>query len=338
MKFEQPFWFLLLILIPLIILLRLRYRKGVIYPSLESLPEGRSLRTRLIFLRDLPYYCAFVLMIIAAAGPYRVLGETTDYSKGILLQLVIDRSGSMGSLMDKKGETNRLDIVKDVVGEFIGGEGSDLPGRGSDRIGLISFALYADTMAPLTVSHDIIMELVEGLELAEESEDGTSLGDALALAVARIAAYRQKADVPEAGSVIILLTDGRNNSGNSDPLKAAEMAADFGIRIHTIGFGGGYYRNAFGIIRKIPPEHGIDETTLKEVAQISGGQYFNAGDENSLKEVYKRIDELEQAEMEELRSSEKELYFPRFLLIALILLAAGVFIRSMILNIVEDEK
>ena len=309
MNFEQPFWFLLFLLIPLLIFLRLRYRRGVLYPSLQALPRGRSLRTRLAFLRDVPYYMALFMMITAAAGPYRILGEETDYSRGALLELVIDRSGSMGSFMDKKGETNRLDIVKDVVADFIGAEGSDLPGRGSDRIGLVSFALYADTMAPLTVSHDIVLELVDSLELAEEKEDGTSLGDALTLAVARIAAYRQKADVSGAGSVIILLTDGRNNSGNNDPLEAAERAAQYGIRVYTIGFGGGYYRNAFGLVRKIPPEYGIDEETLKELARISGGQYFNAGDEDSLKEVYRRIDELEKVEMEQLHSTEKEYFF-----------------------------
>ncbi len=337
MKFEQPLWFLLLVLIPLLVFLRIRYRRGLLYPSLKVLPEGGSMRTRLAFLRDVPYYLAVILMVAAAAGPYRVLGEETDYSRGALLQLVIDRSGSMGSLMDRNGETNRLDIVKDVVADFIGGEGSDLPGRGSDRIGLISFALYADTMAPLTVSHDIVLQLVDGLLLAREEEDGTSLGDALSLAVARIAAYRQKADVQDAGSVIILLTDGRNNSGNSDPLKAAELAAEYGIRVHTIGLGGGYYRNAFGLIRKIPPEYGIDEETLKEIARISGGEYFNAGDEDSLKEVYRRIDELEKVEMEQLKSTEKELFYPRLLTAVLAVLALGVLIRSLVLNIVEDE-
>ena len=337
MKFEQPFWFLLLVLIPLLILLRRRYRRGVLYPSLNALPGGKSLRTRLIFLRDLPYYLALIMMVTAAAGPYKVLGEETDYSRGALLQLVIDRSGSMGSLMDRQGETNRLDIVKEVVSEFIEGDGGELTGRGSDRIGLISFALYADTMAPLTVSHDIVLQLVGSLKLAGEEQDGTSLGDALALAVARIAAYKQKADVPEAGAVIILLTDGQNNSGTHDPLDAAKMAAEYGIRIHTIGFGGGFYRNAFGLIREIPPEYGIDEKTLKKVAEISGGEYFNAGDENSLKEVYRKIDELEKVNMEQLRSTEKESYFTWCLLAALAFVALGILIRALILNVVEDE-
>ncbi|QEN07276.1 VWA domain-containing protein [Oceanispirochaeta crateris] len=251
--FDQPLWFLLLIVIPLLLIFRAKKRGGVLYPSLSVLPPVKSARVRMLFICDLFFYLALVIFIVSAAGPYKNRGESKDYTKGYLLQLVVDRSGSMGSYMDKKGETNRLDIVKAVVADFISGDDSQLTGRPNDRIGLISFARYADTMAPLTVSHDIVIDLVHSLSLAKEDEDGTSLGDALALGVARIRSYQQKAGTGSSGAVLILLTDGQNNSGNLDPLDAAALAAQEGVRVYTIGFGGGFYRNAFGIIQEIPP-------------------------------------------------------------------------------------
>jgi Ca-activated chloride channel family protein len=337
-RFEQPFWFVLILLIPLLIYLQRKSHIGIIYPSISVLPPVKSPRIRLFFLRDLLFYLALLSFIVALAGPYRILGEEKDYTKGYLLQLVVDRSGSMGSFMDKKGETDRLDIVKKVVADFISGDGNQLQGRRNDRVGLISFARYADTMAPLTVSHDIVIQLVGTLKLAGEEEDGTSLGDALALGAARIRSYQQKAGSGSSGAVLILLTDGQNNSGTMTPMEAASLAADQDIRVYTIGFGGGYYKNAFGIIREIPPEYGIDEKTLQDIADLTGGQYYNAGDERSLMEVYKKIDTLEKVEMEQIRSTEKDLYFYSFLITALILLFLGFLFRYILFNVVEDEE
>lgn len=336
-RFESPLYFILILLIPILIYLQRKSKPALIYPSLNALPPGKSLRIRLFFLRDLFFYLAFVSMVIALAGPYRILGEEKDYSRGYLLQLVVDRSGSMSSYMDKNAETNRLDIVKSVLYDFILGDESSLEGRGSDRIGLISFALYADTMAPLTVNHDIVTRLLDSINLAEEEEDGTSIGDALSLAVARMAAFQQKAGVDSSGSVIILLTDGQNNSGSVDPLEAADLASDYGIKVYTIGFGGGYYRNAFGLIREIPAEYGIDEDSLRSIAEKTGGMYFNAGNEKALLSVYKEIDRLEQVDTEELRSAEKELFFPLFLKAALILILVSGIFRYIFLNVVEGD-
>lgn len=336
-RFEHPLYFILILVLPLLIILQRKSKPALIYPSLSSLPPGKSLRIRLFFLRDLFFYLAVLIMIIALAGPFRILGEEKDYSRGYLLQLVVDRSGSMGSFMDKNAETNRLDIVKKVLDDFIQGDGSALEGRGNDRIGLISFALYADTMAPLTVSHDIVTQLLSTLSLAREDEDGTSMGDALSLAVARMTAYQQKAGIDSSGSVIILLTDGQNNSGTADPLEAAELASSYGIKVYTIGFGGGYYQNAFGLIREIPPEYGIDEETLTAIAEITGGVYFNAGNEKSLLAVYKEIDRLEKVDTEELRSIDKELYFPFLLKAALALILISGLIRYIFLNVVEGD-
>ncbi|MDC7233103.1 MAG: VWA domain-containing protein [Spirochaetales bacterium] len=336
-RFESPFYFALILVIPLLIYLQRRSRPALIYPSLKTLPFVKSIRIRLFFFRDLFFYLAVLTMITALAGPYTILGEEKDYSRGYMLQLVVDRSGSMGSFMDKKGESNRLDVVKSVLDDFINGNGSSLEGRGSDRIGLITFALYADTMAPLTVSHGIVTELLSTVSLAREEEDGTAIGDALALAVARLTAYQQKAGIDSSGSVIILLTDGQNNSGSVDPEEAAEMAARYGIKVYTIGFGGGYYRNAFGLIREIPPEYGIDEVTLQAIAETTGGAYFNAGDEKSLAAVYREIDRLEKVDTQELRSTEKKLYFEILLKLSLILLLAGGISRYLFLNLVEGE-
>ncbi len=337
--FEQPLYFALLVLLPLLIFAAFKRKSGLLYPSMKALPSVKSLRIRFRFLRDLFIYLALAVLITAAAGPYRLLGKEKDYSKGHMLQLLVDRSGSMGTYMDKKGQSNRLDIVKRVLHDFIKGNGGALKGRGSDRLGLVSFALYADTMAPLTVSHDVVLAMVDSLGIANEDEDGTSLGDALALGLARIVSYRQKAGLSrEDGGALILLTDGRNNSGNHEPLEAAKLAKEQGIRIYTIGFGGGYYQDSFGFIRKIPPEYGADEKMLKAIAQISGGSYFAADDEKSLTAVYRKIDEMEKVEMEQSLTMNKELYFPDLLLAAFGLLTLAALIRSLLINIVEDES
>ncbi len=334
--FEQPFYFILLLLIPLLFVLQKIGASALIYPSLKSLPPVKSIRIRLFFLRDLFFYLAVAAMITALAGPYRIIGEEKDYSRGYLLQLVVDRSGSMAVYMDRGGEVNRLDIVKNVLTDFIQGNGKDLQGRGNDRIGLISFARYADTMAPHTVSHDIVTTLLDTVDLAGEDEDGTAIGDALSLSVARVAAYQQKAGIDSSGSVIILLTDGENNMG-SDPLEAAELAARQGIKVYTIGFSGGFYRNAFGIVRQLPENYGLDEESLKSIAEITGGKYFNAGNEKALAEVYREIDKLETVETELIRSTDRTLYFMELLKAALYcLLAAGV-VRYLFLNVVEGE-
>jgi len=335
-RFEQPLLLMLILIIPVLLFLKFKKSRGVVYPSVEILPRIKTLRIRLLFLRDLFFYLSLLFLIIAAAGPYRTLGEEKDYTKGYLLQLVVDRSGSMGTPMDKQGLRNRLDIVKSVVSDFINGDSNGLSGRKNDRIGLISFARYADTMAPLTISHDIVIQLTESLKLAEEEEDGTSIGDALALAVARVKSYQQKSGIGS-GAVIILLTDGQNNNGSMTPPDAAKLAGEQGIRVYTIGFGGGYYRNAFGMIREIPPEYGIDEEVLKQVAEATGGQYFNAGDEKSLKNVYAKIDSLEKINMENIRSLEKDEYFYNFLLVGIILLFIGFIFKYLVLNVLDSE-
>jgi len=334
--FEYPFLFLLLLIIPLLIYLKMKRKRGVIYPSIGILPNIKTLRIRMLFMGDLLFYLALILLITAAAGPYKTLGKEKDYSRGYLLQLVVDRSGSMGVSMDTQGEQNRLDIVKKVVAEFIDGDGNRLSGRRNDRIGLISFAQFADTMAPLTISHDIVVQLVNSLKLAEKEEDGTSLGDALALAVARVKAYQQKTET-NTGAVIILLTDGQNNSGSMDPMDAAKMAEEQGIKVYTIGFGGGYYRNAFGLIQEIPPEYGIDEVTLQKMAEATGGKFFNAGDEKALKNVYSKIDSLEKVDMENLRSLDKRLFFYPLLFAGFVLLMTGFFFKYLFFNVLEDE-
>lgn len=336
-RFEQPLFFLLILMIPALIYLQRRGASALIYPSLKTLPLVKSIRIRLFFLRDLFFYMALAAMIVALAGPYRVIGEEKDYSRGYLLQLVVDRSGSMSVYMDRNGETNRLDVVKSVLADFIQGNGRDLQGRGNDRIGLISFARFADTMAPLTVSHDIVTDLLATVDLAEKEVDGTAIGDALSLAVARMAAYQQKAGIDSSGSVIILLTDGENNMG-TDPLEAAALAAKYGIKVYTVGFSGGYYRNAFGALRQLPSEYGLDEDNLKAIAETTGGRYFNAGNEKALSEVYREIDRLETVETEVVRSTDRKLYFMEFLKGALFcLLAAGV-MRYLFFNVVEGDE
>ncbi len=337
MNFEQPLWFLLLLFIPLLIYLSLKGRRGLVYPSLETLPDHKTLRIRLFFIRDLLFYLSLAVLIVAGAGPYRYAAQKRDYSQGRLLQLVVDRSGSMQIFMDRRGSRNRLDLVKEVLTLFIKGDGQELRGRRNDRIGLIAFARYPNTMAPLTASHDIVVDLVDTLSFPPEEEDGTAIGDALALGVARTVAFQKRVGVGSASSVIILLTDGQNNQGKYSPLEAAELAREQGIKVYTIALGGGFRQGFFGFLQEIPPDYGIDVQILQKIANLTGGRYFNAGDEKTLYEVYSQIDTLEKLDLEDPQERPRELYFPRLLHLALFLLLLTILARYILFNLVEES-
>jgi len=339
-RLEDPLWLLLLLLIPPAGFRLFGRRRGVIYSSLTEFPGRRSWRIRLVFLPEVFLLCGLCALVLAAARPVRVSGEIRDIRKGLIMEMVIDRSGSMGTWMDRQEERNRLDVVREVFLDFINGDDRHLSGRADDMIGIISFARFADTLSPLTSSHAVLPRFVETMSLAEGEEDGTSVGDALALAVARIESFRKglggtaEDEVP--GAVIILLTDGQNNSGRLTPVEAAGLAAERDIRVYTIGFGGGFYRNGFGFWSKIPPEYGVDRAALEEIASVTGGAYFGAEDENSLREIYRTIDGLEKTEIESVSHTEREELFSLFILAGLILIVLGVLLGEGVFPVLEE--
>jgi Ca-activated chloride channel family protein len=259
------------------------------------------------------------LLIVALARPRKgtVLSEVS--AEGIAIEAVVDRSGSMRAEMDYEGrKLTRLETVKEVLADFIRGDDRRFEGRAGDLIGLVTFARYSDTVCPLVHSHHVLLEFLKQTRNVElESEDGTAIGDALALAAARlkkaeeeIARRRAQLDLtggdPNASTntadfrikskIIVLLTDGRHNAGDYVPMAAADLARQWGIKIYTIGIGGGQsfttVQTPFGTMR-VPAQDDLDEGLLKAVAEKTGGFYSRADDAEALVQVVEKINTLE---------------------------------------------
>ena len=345
MRFAAPQAFLLLTLLPLVAWFYLR-RGRTATVRFSSLRRVGSLR-RSVRLRARPLLlvlrlAALALLIVAIARPQMSRSETRVSTEGIALEMVVDRSSSMRAEMDFEGERlNRLEVVKRVFTEFVVGNGDDLPGRPHDLIGMIVFARFADTAAPLVRAHDALVQFVRGTKIVQfEAKDGTAIGDALALAAARL--KRAEEDIArwaESGNAgafkikskaIILLTDGRNNAGDMTPGQAAALARDWGIKIYAIGIGGGEefitVRTPLGTVRV--PTGGMDEATLRTVAEVSGGRYFVAADGDALRNVYREIDRLEKTEIETLELSQHDEAFLPYALAAGLLLLAEIFLSN----------
>ena len=327
MEFDSPWAFVFLLIIPLIFFYRRAGGKsrGTEFSSLlnhVSLPV--SLKQR---LSSLPVYLnvlALILLILALARPREGFETIREVSSGIAINMVIDRSSSMGTPVKADGSINRLDAVKEAFVSFVAGDDKELDGRKDDLIGLVTFGRYGETLAPLTLSHETLIDFTSTIKLIDNrEEDGTSIGDALALAAARLHETEIKNDSKEyeiKSKIIILLTDGQNNGGTVSPLDAAYLAAKWDIKIYTIGFGAGYYKNAFGLVKKIPAGYGVDEVSLQKMAEVSGGTYFSADSDDSLKEIYREINELERSRIESFSFSNYKEKFMPFAISALIFL------------------
>lgn len=331
MQFESPWIFLFLLILPPLLWLRWRWAKaGAIRFSTTSVAvqAGRSLRQRLGFLPILFRVLALVLLIIALARPQKGLEQVRDIKKGIAIEMVVDRSGSMGAPMEVDGQAmNRLEAVKKIFHQFVAGDGHDLKGRPADLVGLITFARYPDTVCPLTLAHGALPQFLDTVQVVSQnqrSEDGTAIGDAIALAAARLKtaedtiAQQSKLSKDQytiKSKIMILLTDGLNNAGKRDPLQAAKLAAEWGIKIYVVGVGGGQdnspYRSFFGNIPWLSAGDPVDVEMLTSIASTTGGIFRMAGDAEALKAIYKEIDQLERSEIQSIRYRDyKELFTP----------------------------
>lgn len=318
MTFKYPWILLMIPFVQLLVFLLLRKQGNPAFrfSSTDLLKGvGGSWKIRFSYIPVILRFAAISLFIIALAGPQSALQKTVHKTEGVDIVLAIDSSGSMAAedftISGKR--YNRLAVVKNVVEEFI-------QQRVSDRIGLITFAALAYTVSPLTTDYDWLTANLERVKLGL-IKDGTAIGSAISSSLSRLKDSRAKS------KVVILLTDGINNAGKIDPLTAARAAEATGIKIYTIGagtkgyapfpakdiFGRSAYRNV--LIK-------IDEKTLKEIADITGGQYFRATDEDSLRKVYKEIDAMEKTEIEKIGYKEYKQLFAVFLIAALLLIAA----------------
>lgn len=261
--------------------------------------------SRLRWLPTLLRSLAILLLVVCLARPGKADEQTRVFVEGVAIQLVVDRSSSMQALDFALGgrPVDRLSAVKAVADDFVKG-GDGLPGRPDDLIGLIAFAGFADSLCPLTLDHDHLMKAVESVRMAErQDEDGTAIGDALALAIERLRDLEDRKEIKS--RVVILLTDGENTAGDLDPLVAAEIARSYGIKVYTIGVGtrglAPYPVQFMGrtVLQQRPVS--IDEETLQAIAKATGGASFRATDTDSLLRVYETIDALEKSRTEERR-------------------------------------
>jgi Ca-activated chloride channel family protein len=352
MTFATPWAFLLLLLLPVIIYryfsrstLGLRSGKVLFPATQQALAAGTSRRSRLVHLPFILRLMTLILLIIGLARPLEGMEKIYDISKGIAIEVVIDRSSSMKAEMIFGGEQlNRLEVAKRVFLEFVQGNRGDLGGRPNDLIGLITFARYADTACPLTLAHGALASFVNPTGLVtRKSEDGTAIGDGLALAAARLQKAEEtiqkqalvsgtrESSYKIKSKIIILLTDGEQNAGKRTPQEAAELAKKWGIKIYAIGIGGREslirVPTLFGtqVMQRGP---GVDEQTLSTLARETGGIFRMAEDGDALLAIYKEIDALEKSEIESIRLVDYKERFTPFALTGLILLALEILLRT----------
>lgn len=332
MRFASPWALLALLFLPLLVTVWQRRQSGaaLLFSDLSLLPASRSLRRRLLHLPLFLRLVALTLLIIALARPQAGLEKVEESSQGVAIEMVVDRSGSMGAEMEFDGQAmTRLDAVKRVFAEFVNGNQRDLRGRPSDLIGMITFARYADTVCPLTLAHGALSGFLDTIHLVpqESPENRTAIGDAIALAAARLQTAEETLARQAGGEtkaytikskIIILLTDGQSNIGRHAPEEAAALAKEWGIKIYTIGVGGDDVVKVQTLLgtRMVRTGEGVDRATLAKLAEVSGGVFRMAEDAAGLRAVYQEIDQLEKSEVESVRYIDYKEYFWGFVLAA----------------------
>ncbi|MFQ5449055.1 MAG: VWA domain-containing protein [Nitrospinaceae bacterium] len=315
-RFEDPWLLMLLLLLPFLAFLGRKNRDAVIqYSSIGGLKavQPAQVNWKAVVPRALRFL-ALALLVLALARPQEGHKSTEILSVGVDIMLAIDTSGSMEALdfMKNKHRINRLEVVKDVVADFI-------EHRKNDRIGMVVFGKEAYTQCPLTLDHDIVLSFLNHLEIGIAG-DSTAIGSAIGISVKRLK------DLEAKSKVIILLTDGRNNAGSLTPIQSAKIAKTFQIKIYTIGVGtrgkAPFLVDSIFGKQYVYQDVEIDEKTLKEIAAMTGARYFRATDLESLKDIYKQIDRLEKSKAKIIDYSEYQERFHYFLIpgLALILL------------------
>lgn len=350
MRLADPWVLWLLLLIPLLWWQPRRWRSSPIAfgAAWWARAAGVSLRQRCLFLVPLLRTLGFALLVLAAARPQWGTGEVRTQVQGVAIMGAIDRSSSMLMQMPTPlGQRARFDVAQEMFKAFVLGDGTEqLPGRPHDLIGLVSFARYAETTSPLVRDHETVAMLADAVGPAtpRSAEDGTAIGDALALAAARldrverdmiererIAAsqkpsdeaadpeHADSADYQIKSKCIILLTDGDETSGELPALQGAELCARLNIRVYVIAIGSHVtYRLPGGQIIQERAAN-FNQEIPRAIAERTGGKYWSADDAEALRRVYAEIDDLERSEI---RVLEYTSYEERFVLPAAFALGA----------------
>jgi Ca-activated chloride channel family protein len=319
MEFLHPeYLYLLLLLVPLTLWYIVRLSKTQASFRLASTDAFNGLKPGFrVYMRHFPFLLrllSIALVIIVIARPQSVSSWEESETQGIDIVLALDVSGSM---LAQDLKPDRLQAAKKVAAEFI-------TDRSNDNIGLVIFAGESFTQCPLTTDHKVLLNLLDDINFGM-IDDGTAIGLGLATSVNRLKESQSQS------KVVILLTDGTNNSGQIAPLTAADLARSYGIRVYTVGVGTKGMaptpvNTPFGIrMQNMPVD--IDEETLTEIAAITGGQYFRAQDTEGLRQVYNEIDEMEKYLISVQNVTRRQELFLPFALAALALILLELLLR-----------
>ena len=328
MTFANPgYLFLLLLLIPVIGWYIYELRKADASVQIGDTrviqKQPKPLRVRLLHLPFILRLVAITLLSLALARPQLTNRWSSESTEGIDIMMALDISGTM---LAEDLKPNRLEAAKQVASDFV-------LARPNDQIGLVVFAGESFTQCPLTIDHAILVNLFQSVEYGM-IEDGTAIGLGLANAVNRLKDSQTKS------KVVILLTDGSNNRGEIDPQTAAEIAKTFGIRVYTVGVGS-YGQARVPVQTPIGTQYimmdsEFDETTLQRIAQTTGGQYFRATDNSSLKKIYEQIDQLEKTKLRVREYAKHTENFTPFLYAALLCLLVELLLRYFVLRTITQ--
>lgn len=294
---------------------RRRAARPALRAPLELSHATVSVRQRLLFLPLLLQAAGLVLVILSLARPVEIDVQRSISSEGVDIVLAVDRSSSM-EIADLEAGRTRLDVVKDVVGDFAERRMTDSVGA-SDNIALLSFAAYPELRCPFTLDAGALRGFLEKVSIVQyEAEDGTAIGAALAKAAAVLS------DSDAKSKVVVLLTDGENNRDEITPESAIAMAKDKGIKVYTILAARKVYGiDAFG--RLVETGREPDTRLLESIAKETGGRFFRARDRSSLEQIYGSIEDLERTPRHEERRVETRDLYPGFLSLALALFAVA---------------
>ncbi len=302
LEFKSPYFLLILLAIPLHIYYRRRVKPATMLFTQVDIAKNltESFRVKLRKIFNYIEYGGLACLVIALARPRWGKSIEEIVTHGVDIVLALDISGSMRAVDFPPHD--RIWLAKKVAKDFI-------LGRPYDRIGLVVFARKAFTQCPLTLDHNILIELLDRVYIGM-IEDGTAIGMGLVTALNRLKDSQAKS------KVIILLTDGRNNAGKIDPITAAKFAHELGVKVYTIGAGKRGeslypFETPFGIQYAKVKGVDLNEPELKEIAKITGGLYFRAETKEALEKVYKTIDKLEKVEFKKhTYKLYKELFMP----------------------------
>ncbi len=324
-EFLNPEFFWLLVLLPIAGVWYYNNRKRqtatLRMSSVAGFKKSESFAVKIYPYLIVMRFLALALIIVAMARP-RSTDVSSKYSSSNGIDIVIATDVS-GSMLARDLKPNRLEALKEVAEQFV-------KERQNDRIGLILYAAEAYTKTPVTSDKALVASAIQSIEYNNKLQDGTAIGMGLATAVNRLKDSKAKS------KIVVLMTDGVNNAGFIEPETAADIAAEYGIKVYTIGIGTtgmaespyAYAPNGQFIFRMMPVE--IDEPLMKSIAKKTDGKYYRATSKNSLKQIYEEINKLETSEVEELKFyNYKELFRP-FAIAAFALLLVEILLRRTI--------